>query len=378
MAVSPLLHQSHEVLNADFCSGYIDQFGKWNTGFPCPWLDGSTPGFCCGTENYKYCCSGKLRIATAPPPQPEDPLLLVLAITLGVAAGITLLILIACFVCPGCLLHKKRRPGPLYRLPCSSTMSTYVPAAMTTSSPGLSNQHHQHQHRPAIGFNDVRTSASFHSFNGGGGGNSGETRNMSAGGGVSSLYSLSDSHCPSPVAMMTADSNPISNIDQISGVHRQSEMTRPAAGRGGCHHLYWNRPVPRLASSAIGSSNNPNSENQLMSVRMPANNSQGHVQTCRHRDDPSPPPPYEADFNPNMHRHHPSVETMNNRTTSLNQQAQLRQHLQQLQQQHQAETSAFRQQQQHSSNISPRQPALCIIDDGRRDNSQLNYHSTKF
>lgn len=38
-------------------------------------------------------------------------LLLVLAITLGVAAGITLLILVACFICPGCLLHKKRRPG---------------------------------------------------------------------------------------------------------------------------------------------------------------------------------------------------------------------------------------------------------------------------
>ena len=38
-------------------------------------------------------------------------LLLVLANTLGVAAGITLLILVACFVCPGCLLHKKRRPG---------------------------------------------------------------------------------------------------------------------------------------------------------------------------------------------------------------------------------------------------------------------------
>jgi len=60
------------VLNADFCSGYIDAFGKWNTGFPCPWTgvqgdssssssSGSTPGFCCGTETYKYCCSGKLR-----------------------------------------------------------------------------------------------------------------------------------------------------------------------------------------------------------------------------------------------------------------------------------------------------------------------------
>lgn len=42
-------------------------------------------------------------------------LLLVLAITLGVAAGITLLILVACFVCPGCLLHKKRRPGNILR-----------------------------------------------------------------------------------------------------------------------------------------------------------------------------------------------------------------------------------------------------------------------
>lgn len=155
-------------------------------------------------------------------------------------------------------------------------MSTYVPAAMTTSSPGLSNQLHQHQHRPAtaVGLNDVRTSASFHSFNGNGG-NGGETRSMSAGGGVSSLYSLSDSHCPSPVAMMTTDSNPLTNIDQISGPHRQSEMIR-AGGRGGCHHLYWSRPLPRIASSAIGS-NNQSSENQLMSVRMPANNSQGSI-----------------------------------------------------------------------------------------------------
>ena len=102
-------------------------------------------------------------------------------------------------------------------------------------------------------------------------------------------------------------------------------------------------------------------------------------QTYRHRDEPSPPPPYEADFNPAIHRHHPSAEaSINNRTTSLNQQAQLRQHLQQLQ----AETAALRQhqQQQQQHSISPRQPALCIIDDGRRDNPhpQLTYHSTKF
>jgi hypothetical protein len=46
-------------------------------------------------------------------------LLLVLAITLGVAAGVTLLTLVACFVCPGCLLHKKRRPGKLHLLTAS-------------------------------------------------------------------------------------------------------------------------------------------------------------------------------------------------------------------------------------------------------------------
>ena len=157
-------------------------------------------------------------------------------------------------------------------------MSTYVPATMATSSPGQSN--HQHQHRPAatIGFNDVRTSASFQSFNGGVG-NDSETRNRN--GGVSSLYSLSDSHCPSPVAMMTgADSNPISNIDQLSATHRQqSEMIRGGRlGGGGCHHLYWSRPLPRncMAPSVIGN-NNPRSDSQLVSVRMPGNTSQGSV-----------------------------------------------------------------------------------------------------
>lgn len=183
--------------------------------------------------------------------------------------------------------------GPLYRLPCSSTMSTYVPATMATSSPGQSN--HQ-QHRPAatIGFNDVRTSTSFQSFNGGGGGggNDGEARNrIGGGGGVSSLYSLSDSHCPSPVTMMTAtdsgNSNPISNIDQLSAAaHRQSEMMRGGGGGrlgGGCHHLYWSRPLARtcMAPSVIGSSNSPASDSQLVSVRMPANTSQGSVKRSK-------------------------------------------------------------------------------------------------
>lgn len=54
-------------------------------------------------------------------------LLLVLAITLGVAAGITLLILVACFVCPGCLLHKKRRPGIQTECDNNDVISTPYP-----------------------------------------------------------------------------------------------------------------------------------------------------------------------------------------------------------------------------------------------------------
>lgn len=118
--------------------------------------------------------------------------------------------------------------GPLYRLPCSSTMSTYVPAAMTTTSPaGTSSQ--QHPHRPtAIGFNDIRASTSFQSFNGA------INENGLGGGGVSSLYSLTDTHCP-------AESNN-TNVDHLTTNHRGQEMNRA------CHHLYWSRPLPRMPS----------------------------------------------------------------------------------------------------------------------------------
>lgn len=136
-------------------------------------------------------------------------------------------------------------------------MSTYVPAAMTTTSPaGPSSQHHPH--RPAaIGFNDVRASTSFQSFNGanegglGGGGGGG-------GGGISSLYSLTDAHCPA----MTAESNN-TNGDHLTSNHRGQEMNRA------CHHLYWSRPLPRMPS-VIGNGDSPAIAN--LPVRMSSNN----------------------------------------------------------------------------------------------------------
>ena len=46
------------ILGSEYCSGYIDSVGKWNTGFYCP-SSGSDSGeqggdvFCCGTEHHK-------------------------------------------------------------------------------------------------------------------------------------------------------------------------------------------------------------------------------------------------------------------------------------------------------------------------------------
>ena len=49
------------ILGSEYCSGYIDSVGKWNTGFYCPSssdLNGDGGDvFCCGTEHHKYCCT---------------------------------------------------------------------------------------------------------------------------------------------------------------------------------------------------------------------------------------------------------------------------------------------------------------------------------
>jgi len=300
MSAPSLLHPSHEVLDVDFCSGYVDAFGKWNTGFPCPWLESTVPGLCCGTDTYKYCCTGKEKLDPSPTVA-EDPLLLVLAITLGVAAGITLLVLVACFVCPGCLLHQKRRPGSLYRLPCSSTMSTYVP-------PSTGNQR-----------TDLRTSTSSQSF--------------SHCGGVSSMYSLSEPiFRSSQPTNLTAGSN---DPHLITNHHHHEDPARS------CHHLYWNRVVPGSRTTAIPTTT-------------PSRNNQGTERT--YREEGSPPPPYEANFQSIV----PVAEVVGRPQPSLG--VATHQH-------HQNSTARH---------ISPRQPALCIIDEGRRDNPQMTYHSTKF
>lgn len=47
------------VLSSEFCSGYVDASGVWNTGFYCPQTGSVLAVYCCGTPTYKYCCTTK-------------------------------------------------------------------------------------------------------------------------------------------------------------------------------------------------------------------------------------------------------------------------------------------------------------------------------
>ena len=54
------------MLGVEYCTGYVDDEGKWRKGFYCPKkedgvssMDNSKDVFCCGTQTSKYCCERK-------------------------------------------------------------------------------------------------------------------------------------------------------------------------------------------------------------------------------------------------------------------------------------------------------------------------------
>jgi len=65
-------------LGKDYCTGYTDVDGTWNTGFYCPQYGSKTAVFCCGTEVFKYCCTDHNPVETTSSDSPvvldgEDP-----------------------------------------------------------------------------------------------------------------------------------------------------------------------------------------------------------------------------------------------------------------------------------------------------------------
>ncbi|KAF0305542.1 Protein shisa-4 [Amphibalanus amphitrite] len=136
------LGENHEVLSRNaFCSGYVDSFGKWNNGFPCPRIDDEEV-FCCGTTTYRYCCSGRVGSdydgdsdrATA------DFLSENLPLVLGVAAGalitLVLVIIISCFYCSCCAGYKKRSEAKRDRMYASTSSGVANMYSCSTASLG--------------------------------------------------------------------------------------------------------------------------------------------------------------------------------------------------------------------------------------------------
>ncbi|KAG8227690.1 hypothetical protein J437_LFUL007002 [Ladona fulva] len=100
-------YEDHEVLESEYCSGYIDGSGKWNSGFYCSSANADGPLHCCGTATHKYCCMQKE--AFSDQSNFDADLALVFGIILGITAAVTIVMLASCCFCSCCLLYKKRQ-----------------------------------------------------------------------------------------------------------------------------------------------------------------------------------------------------------------------------------------------------------------------------
>ncbi|XP_042902685.1 uncharacterized protein [Parasteatoda tepidariorum] len=120
--VKELSSHDHEVLGVDFCSGYTDIFGKWNTGFNCPRVGNSKVVYCCGTVTYKYCCTRRDHHSGSGISQS-----VLLGSALGSMVVIIFVTLVSCLICRRCVPYRRHHAslngGPLYALHCSSTTS---------------------------------------------------------------------------------------------------------------------------------------------------------------------------------------------------------------------------------------------------------------
>ena len=92
------------ILGSEYCSGYVDLLGKWNTGFYCPSSDQTVNVFCCGSDSHKYCCTKKDQMI-----QDEmEGLTLVIGVLVGASTILLLLTIISCVCCPWCPNYNKK------------------------------------------------------------------------------------------------------------------------------------------------------------------------------------------------------------------------------------------------------------------------------
>eukprot|EP00092_Neocalanus_flemingeri_P023635 GFUD01025636.1.p1 GENE.GFUD01025636.1~~GFUD01025636.1.p1 ORF type:complete len:276 (-),score=89.38 GFUD01025636.1:112-939(-) len=105
------------ILGSEYCSGYIDILGTWNTGFYCPSSDETVNVFCCGSDTYKYCCTKKDQVLQ----EEMEGLTVVIGVLVGASTALLLLTIVLCVCCPWCPNYNKKyyekQRGPVYHLP---------------------------------------------------------------------------------------------------------------------------------------------------------------------------------------------------------------------------------------------------------------------
>ncbi|XP_054163517.1 protein shisa-3 homolog [Oppia nitens] len=119
----------HQVFGDDYCTGYVDQYNKWNTGFSCPTKSNEEAVYCCGTPTYKYCCtrrSQSVQTHTSHPTRTQlDPRILLKIIGLTCIVSVFLTIL-TCYVCKRYWKRSDSRDNQVYRVSCNSSASPHV------------------------------------------------------------------------------------------------------------------------------------------------------------------------------------------------------------------------------------------------------------
>ncbi|CAG2164738.1 unnamed protein product [Oppiella nova] len=121
--------EDHQVFGDDYCSGYVDQYNKWNTGFSCPTKSNEEAVYCCGTPTYKYCCTRRSQSVTTHTNHPTrtqlDPRILLKIVGLTCIVSVFLTIL-TCYVCKRYWKRSDTRDNHVYRVSCNTSASPHV------------------------------------------------------------------------------------------------------------------------------------------------------------------------------------------------------------------------------------------------------------
>ena len=98
------------ILGSEYCSGYIDSVGKWNTGFYCPEAGARREAFCCGTPHHKYCCTSRdTGVGAEVAVEEVASVPVVVGVLVGAATALLLALLLLCVCCPRRTADTKHR-----------------------------------------------------------------------------------------------------------------------------------------------------------------------------------------------------------------------------------------------------------------------------